>query len=243
MQTGGQVVCQGWGELRHSLVPMAEPDDPGETGGIQAIDHVVLNVAKGELGAAIAFYEKAFGFERQQSFVIRTDRSALCSQVLVHPQGNVQLPINEPATAGSQIQEFLDLNRGAGIQHLALRTAGIVEAIARFRQRGLAFLTVPDCYYEALRQRPGFALAAAEWEAIARQEILVDWQTDCSDALLLQAFTQPIFAQPTFFFELIERRTYWTGEAYDVAAGFGAANFQALFEAMEREQMKRGSLS
>jgi 4-hydroxyphenylpyruvate dioxygenase len=240
---GGSCQISGWGNLRHTLVEvpsMVAAID--EKSAIVEIDHIVLNVAKGELKQAIAFYEQVFGFQRQQSFAIRTDRSALCSQVLTHPHGTIKLPINEPATEGSQIQEFLDLNRGAGIQHLALRTEGIVEAIAHFRQQGLSFLQVPLSYYEQLRQRDGFQLTEAEWRAIASQEILVDWQTDQSPALLLQAFTQPIFSQPTFFFELIERQRYWIGATEKIAQGFGEANFQALFEAIEREQIKRGSL-
>jgi 4-hydroxyphenylpyruvate dioxygenase len=237
--------CQiaGWGNLRHTLVEVpstgaAVEEKPAITG----IDHIVLNVAKGELEPAIAFYEQVFGFQRQQSFAIRTDRSALCSQVLTHPDGAIKLPINEPATESSQIQEFLDLNGGSGIQHLALRTEGIVEAIAHFRRQGLSFLQVPFSYYEQLRQRDGFQLTEVEWRAIASQEVLVDWQADQSPALLLQAFTQPIFSQPTFFFELIERRRYWVGATERTAQGFGEANFQALFEAIEREQIKRGSL-
>lgn len=246
-EQGGSYQIAGWGNLRHTLVetPSKIPSTDAATQknpAITGIDHIVLNVAKGELELAIAFYEQVFGFQRQQSFAIRTDRSALCSQVLTHPDGTIKLPINEPATEGSQIQEFLDLNGGAGIQHLALRTEGIVEAIAHFRQQGLSFLQVPLSYYEQLRQRDGFQLTEAEWRAIASQEILVDWQADQSPALLLQAFTQPIFSQPTFFFELIERRRYWIGSTEKTAEGFGEANFQALFEAIEREQIKRGSL-
>jgi 4-hydroxyphenylpyruvate dioxygenase len=240
-QSNGTYQIAGWGNLRHSLVEM-KPSAAAQTQVVSAIDHIVMNVGKGEMEQAIAFYEQTFGFQRQQSFAIRTDRSALCSQVLTHSNGTIKLPINEPATDHSQIQEFLDLNGGAGIQHLALRTEGIIEAIAQLRQRGLAFLPVPSSYYEELKQRQGFQLLEAEWEAIAREEILVDWQTENAEAMLLQAFTQPIFAQPTFFFELIERRTYWTGRQYETANGFGEANFQALFEAIEREQMKRGSL-
>jgi 4-hydroxyphenylpyruvate dioxygenase len=181
--------CQilGWGNLRHTLIETysLEPADSAivqnfDRSAITGIDHIVLNVAKGELEPAIAFYEQVFGFQRQQSFAIRTKRSALYSQVLTHPEGNIKLPINEPATASSQIQEFLDLNGGAGIQHLALRTEGIVEAIAQFRQRGLSFLQVPFSYYEQLRQREGFQLTEAEWEAIARQEVLVDWEANHS---------------------------------------------------------------
>jgi 4-hydroxyphenylpyruvate dioxygenase len=240
LQSAGIYQIFGWGNLRHTLVE-AQPQNPiAQPTPITAIDHIVLNVAQGELEPAIAFYERVFGFQRQQSFAIRTDRSALCSQVLAH--GSIKFPINEPVTPTSQIQEFLDLNGGAGIQHIALKTENIVEAIAQFRQRGLAFLPVPWSYYEQLRQRAGFPLTEAEWQAIAVQEVLVDWQAEHSQALLLQAFTRPIFTQPTFFFELIERRRCWVGETEKTAQGFGEANFQALFEAIEREQRKRGSL-
>ncbi|MBW4662553.1 MAG: 4-hydroxyphenylpyruvate dioxygenase [Drouetiella hepatica Uher 2000/2452] len=234
---------QGWGDLRHTLVePLEQPEESLDPGWITEFDHVVLNVAAGELRKASAWYEQVFGFQRQQTFEIQTDRSALCSQVLTHPAGSAQLPINEPTSSGSQIQEFLNANRGTGIQHIALQTSAIVEAIAQFRRQGLSFLSVPFSYYEALRQRPGFSLSAAEWQAIAHQEVLVDWQKDLPQALLLQAFTQPIFPQPTFFFELIERRKSWVNKQCHQAKGFGEGNFRALFEAIEREQMKRGSL-
>lgn len=204
-----------------------------------AIDHVVLNVPVGELERAIAWYEAVLGLRRQQRFSIQTGQSGLCSQVLGHPSGSIQLPINEPASANSQIQEFLDLNRGAGVQHIALRAASAVEAIAQLQQRGLTFLSVPPVYYDQLRLRPGFPLSDAEWRAIAHHQILADWQSDNPHALLLQAFTQPIFAQPTFFFEVIERKTYCTNQQVLQAKGFGEGNFLALFQAIELEQMKR----
>lgn len=255
-------IVTGWGNLQHTLVeqfdpatiPIAAKSEPfllmlpvaaieASDSTFTAIDHVVLNVAIGDLSPAVAWYEAAFGFQRQQTFTIETARSALSSQVLLHPEGTAQLPINEPASTNSQVQEFLDLNQGAGVQHIALHTQDIVTTIATLRQRGLTLLTVPASYYEQLQQRSGFDLALAEWGAIATQEVLVDWQSDVPQALLLQAFTQPIFAQPTFFFELIERQTYQTNQQIKRAAGFGEGNFRALFEAVEREQMKRGSLS
>lgn len=209
---------------------------PNSGSGLFAeIDHVVLNVAAGELERALGWYEDVLGFRRQQAFTIETDHSGLRSQVLVHPDSSVQFPINEPTSAHSQIQEFLDVNRGSGVQHIALQTPGIVEAIARLRQRGLSFLPIPPTYYTQLRQSyPQLPISAEELEEIAAQQILVDWQDTSSRALLLQTFTQPIFEEPTFFFELIERR--------QKAQGFGEGNFRALFEAIEREQMKRGSL-
>ena len=234
---------QGWGDLRHTLVQDAEQKaNETEAAMPLEIDHVVLNVEQGNLAGAIAWYEQVFGFQRRQAFAIQTKRSGLCSQVLIHPAGNAQLPINEPASVGSQIQEFLDFNRGAGVQHIALRTCGIVEAIAHLRRQGLNFLAVPSSYYDQLRQRPGFPLTEVEWEAVAAEEILVDWQPDQPQAVLLQTFTQPIFSQPTFFFELIERRWYLWNQQRQQAQGFGEGNFQALFEAIEQEQLKRGSL-
>ena len=199
------------------------------------IDHVVLNVAAGDMELALSWYENVLGFQRQQRFTIQTDNSGLRSQVLVHPSSTVQFPINEPTSANSQVQEFLDVNRGAGIQHIALQTTGIVKAIAQLRHLGLSFLPIPPTYYTPLRlNHPEFPLSSAELEEIAAQEILVDWQDKSTRALLLQTFTQPIFKEPTFFFELIERR--------QEAQGFGEGNFRALFEAIEREQQKRGSL-
>jgi 4-hydroxyphenylpyruvate dioxygenase len=205
-----------------------------------AIDHVVLNVRAGDLEPTVAWYQKILDFQPQQRFEIQTDRSGLHSQVLVSRHGGVQLPINEPSSAKSQIQEFLDLNQGPGIQHIALRTTNIVSAIAQLRQRGLPFLEVPSSYYTQLKTKPALPLSFDELHLIAQQEILVDWKPEISlgangsSPLLLQIFTQPIFAQPTFFFEIIER--LWQ------AQGFGEGNFRALFEAMEQEQIKRGSL-
>jgi len=248
-----------WGGLTHTLIERevradteterrgdavkefsASPCPPVPASLITAIDHIVLNVEIGDLERAVAWYEKILDFRPQQVFKIKTDRSALHSQVMVSPNGNVQLPINEPATRNSQIQEFLDVNRGPGIQHIALRTTNLVSAIAKFRASGLSLLSVPQSYYTQLKKRPGFPLSDLEIEAIAQQEILVDWQEYTSleggnpAPLLLQIFTQPIFEQPTFFFEFIERRFQ--------AQGFGEGNFRALFEAIESEQIKRGTL-
>jgi 4-hydroxyphenylpyruvate dioxygenase len=197
------------------------------------IDHVVLNVGVGNLETAVSWYQKVLDLQPQQSFKIQTERSALHSQVMISANGKVQLPINEPGSPNSQIQEFLQVNRGAGIQHIALRTPHLISAIALFRAAGLSFLSVPESYYTKLRHRLEFPLSSLELQAIAQQEILVDCQKDSPlGALLLQIFTQPIFEEPTFFFEFIERRSQ--------ASGFGEGNFRALFEAIESEQVKRG---
>ncbi|MEA5581433.1 4-hydroxyphenylpyruvate dioxygenase [Nodularia harveyana UHCC-0300] len=226
-----------WGGLTHTLISNSGviTDDAEITDHtFTAIDHIVLNVAVGELESAVAWYAKILDFQPQQSFKIQTDRSALYSQVMVSGNGSVQLPINEPASPNSQIQEFLDVNRGSGIQHIALATPNLIGAIAQFRSRGLSLLSVPQTYYSQLQQRRGFPLSMGELEAIAKQEILVDWKENAENAVLLQIFTQPIFGEPTFFFEFIERRYQ--------AKGFGEGNFRALFEAIEMEQMKRGTL-
>ena len=232
-----------WGGLTHTLIERSLVFDKGQMTNdntFAAIDHIVLNVAVGELDRAVAWYEKILDFQPQQAFKIKTNRSALHSQVMVSHNGSVQLPINEPASKNSQIQEFLDVNRGPGIQHIALRTTNLVSAIAKFRASGLSLLSVPQTYYSQLKQRPGLSLSPLELEAIAQQEILVDWQESTPlegrniAPLLLQIFTQPIFEQPTFFFEFIERRFQ--------AQGFGEGNFRALFEAIESEQIKRGTL-
>ena len=238
----GQI--QGWG-VRHTLVETAASvtgvaqstnDLPWQT-----IDHAVLNVPQGKLETAIAWYETALGFRRKQHFAISTPHSGLRSLVLQHPEGGATLPINEPTSSTSQIQEFLDHHRGTGIQHVAWETQNLIETVANLRQRGIRFLSVPRSYYEQLSQRPGFWAAASDWAEIAQQQILVDWAPETPQARLLQTFTEPLFAQPTFFLELIERQTQGP-DSPQRAEGFGAGNFQALFEAIERQQRERGNL-
>ncbi|OKH27012.1 4-hydroxyphenylpyruvate dioxygenase [Chroogloeocystis siderophila] len=231
----------GWGSLSHTLIEHSGYDDfllsteeLRSPLSFTGIDHIVLNVAAGDLEQAVTWYQNTLGFQTKQSFNIQTERSGLYSQVLVSRDRQVQLPINEPASANSQIQEFLDVNRGPGIQHIALQTANIVPSVAKFREWGLSFLPVPPSYYTQLQERYKLPLSIEELQEIAQQQILVDWQDTSPDALLLQIFTQPIFSEPTFFFELIERRLQ--------APGFGEGNFRALFEAIEREQIKRGSM-
>ncbi|MGG6297575.1 4-hydroxyphenylpyruvate dioxygenase [Leptolyngbya sp. AN02str] len=203
------------------------------------IDHAVLNVVAGQMEAAVQWYCAHLGFLAQQQFTIQTRHSGLCSRVLVHPHGTAQLPINEPTSANSQIQEFLDYNHGAGIQHIAIQTSDAIATIAELRQRGLAFLSVPSSYYEQLIQRAQGRLSQEFIHAIAQHHILIDWQPNNPQAMLLQAFTQPIFDEPTFFFEVIERKVYVEDHQPKQAKGFGEGNFRALFEAMEHEQLKR----
>jgi 4-hydroxyphenylpyruvate dioxygenase len=246
------LTLEGWQGLRHTLVEQTGslagkllpgfPDLlPLSSPTLLAIDHVVLNVKSGDLKTAISGYQNQFGFQPKQSFDIQTERSGLQSQVLVHPQGKVQFPINEPTSANSQIQEFLDLNQGSGIQHLALKTSNLVQQVNDLKQRGLPFLTVPDEYYLELQNRWHHQSLFIDWEQLKTHQILVDWEALTPEAMLLQIFTQPIFEKPTFFFEFIERKTCTVQGQLQQAQGFGEGNFRALFEAIEREQIKRGS--
>jgi 4-hydroxyphenylpyruvate dioxygenase len=196
------------------------------------IDHLVLNVGMGELEKTVTWYEKILGFQREQTFTIETEQSGLYSQVLVHPSSNIKFPINEPLSTNSQIQEFINLNQGSGIQHIALKTTNIIDVVKELRERGVKFLSVPDEYYHSLT-KPN--ISDVEWQEIVKQKILIDYDfLNLYHPLLCQIFTKPIFGEPTFFFELIERRNN--------KQGFGERNFQALFKAIEEEQAKRGTL-
>ncbi|PZO43680.1 MAG: 4-hydroxyphenylpyruvate dioxygenase [Phormidesmis priestleyi] len=242
-----QCQIQGWADLRHTLVEvspqwakarasqLSQPELPW----LSRIDHAVLNVPKGQLTAASNWYQQVFGLEAGQQFDINTTRSGLRSQVLIDPDGTVQIPINEPTSANSQIQEFLHHNRGAGIQHVALRSGDAVSAIAHFRQQGLKLISVPDTYYQALKARTDCPVV--DTSAASRQQVLLDWPQGGQQGMLLQTFTQPIFAEPTFFFEIIERSTYREAGQIKQAQGFGEGNFRALFEAIEQAQIKRSN--
>ena len=248
-QAGGgfkQAKIAGWGDLTHTLVEGIGGNSLLQNSPALSlfakIDHVVLNVEAGDLERAVNWYQKILGFQSQQNFDIQTDKSALRSRVLVYSEGGVQLPINEPASANSQIQEFLEANRGPGIQHMALQTDNIVGAVAQLRSRGLPFLPVPETYYSQLLLKWQKKLPE-DWQEIAASQVLADWSEASGEAMLLQIFTQPIFAEPTFFFEIIERRVGLVNGKQVQAGGFGAGNFRALFEAIEREQIKRGNLT
>ncbi len=239
----------GWNSLQHTLIEATSdkfnyclPDIDIKPCSLKAnfktnithIDHVVLNVAAGKLDSAVRLYQALFGFKIQQSFNIQTEKSGLTSQALIDDSGEVQFNINQPTSVSSQIQEFINLNGGSGIQHLALRSQNLIADVA-LMQPHLKFLTVPQSYYSLLKHKSW--LSTQEWQAIANNQILVDSDRGnlkhqpVAKSLLMQIFTQPIFEQPTFFLEFIERR--------QEAKGFGQGNFKALFEAVEREQVKR----
>lgn len=192
------------------------------------IDHIVSNVE--DMDKWVDFYAKVFGFDETAHFDINTGRSALMSKVVGNTDGYIRLPINEPSSENSQIQEFLDEFRGPGVQHIALLTSDIVTAVTEMRREGLDFLEVPDTYYEMLPARVGEI--KEDIEALRKARVLVDRDRD--DGYLLQLFSKPVFDRPTLFYEIIQR--------HGNSVGFGEGNFQALFEAIEREQMKRGTL-
>jgi 4-hydroxyphenylpyruvate dioxygenase len=224
---------QGWGDLEHTMIQAQanlpgltiDPEDP-----IIGIDHLVLNVPVGELDLATIWYQNVFDFQVQQTFDIQTQTSGLTSKVLVSACGKIRFNINEPSSANSQIQDFLDRHHGSGIQHIALQTNDIFTTIERMQQQQVAFLAIDPNYYTQLKIKAqtaiNLALANAEWPQLERLQILADWSGSMPAEVLLQIFTQPIFEAPTFFFEIIERRNR--------AQGFGSGNFQALFEAIEQ---------
>src|SRR3954452_25391322 len=200
--------------------------------GIRSIDHVVGNVEQGSLAEWVSFYERVLGFRQLVHFddaQISTEYSALMSTV-VWDGSRVVLPINEPADGRrkSQIEEYLDYYRSPGVQHIALRTDDIVASVASMHERGVRFLAVPDSYYDDVRAR--LAHLDLPWDELQPLGILVDQD---QDGYLLQVFTETIGDRPTVFFEIIQR---------EGAKGFGAGNFKALFEAIEREQERRGNL-
>ena len=206
--------------------------DPGEQ-RLLALDHVVGNVELGAMDTWVSYYEDVFGMTEMLHFsdeAITTEYSALMSKVVTSGDGRVKFPINEPAEGKrkSQIDEFLDFYEGAGAQHLAVATRDIVGTVRALRAAGVEFLTVPDAYYDEVPERvPAVAGRLADLRA---EGILVDRD---DEGHLLQIFTKPVGDRPTVFFEIIERHG---------ARGFGEGNFRALFEAIEREQDRRGNL-
>jgi 4-hydroxyphenylpyruvate dioxygenase len=220
----------GWGPgFSTDRLPRAG-SDPAV--GTTSIDHVVANVEQGRLEQWVDFYCDVLGFSQMRHFdadAISTRYSALRSTV-VHNRAGVVLPINEPAPGlrKSQIQEYLDAYRGPGVQHIALSTPDIFSTVAAMQARGVRFLDLPAAYFEDARQRvTGFPI---DWAAVESLGIEVD--TD-SGGYLLQVFTETVTDRPTLFIEIIQR---------EGATGFGEGNFKALFEAIEREQARRGNL-
>ena len=208
------------------------------TSGLKYIDHMVGNVGWNQMDVWVKWYEDVMGFENFLSFddkQIHTEYSALMSKVMSNGNGRIKFPINEPAEGKkrSQIEEYLDFYEGAGVQHIAVATDDIVKTVSQLKSKGVEFLsTPPEEYYTAVPGRlEEFSHELREdIEKLKALGIMIDAD---EEGYLLQIFTKPIEDRPTLFFEIIQRMG---------AKGFGAGNFKALFESIEREQAKRGTL-
>ncbi len=206
--------------------------------GLKFIDHMVGNVGWGEMNNTVKWYEDVMGFVNFLSFddkQIHTEYSALMSKVMSNGNGRIKFPINEPAEGKkrSQIEEYLDFYEGPGVQHVAIATDDIISTVKQLRARGVEFLSAPPhAYYEEIPMRLGDHMKMMK-EDIAEIEKLAIMVDADEEGYLLQIFTKPVEDRPTLFFEIIQRMG---------AKGFGAGNFKALFESIEREQAKRGTL-
>jgi 4-hydroxyphenylpyruvate dioxygenase len=209
-----------------------------EAVGLKYIDHMVGNVGWNEMNTWVKFYEDVMGFVNFLSFddkQIHTEYSALMSKVMSNGNGRIKFPINEPAEGKkrSQIEEYLDFYGGPGVQHIAIATDDIIATVTQLKARGIEFLSAPPhAYYQAIPERLGvhMEMMTEDLNAIEKLAIMVDAD---EDGYLLQIFTKPVQDRPTLFFEIIQRMG---------AKGFGAGNFKALFESIEREQSLRGTL-
>jgi 4-hydroxyphenylpyruvate dioxygenase len=238
-----------YGETRHTLidrsrysgvylpgyVEQSSTMTPPDKRLFQAVDHCVGNVEFGRMDEWVAFYNRVMGFVNMAEFVgddIATEYSALMSKVVANGNHRVKFPLNEPAPGKrkSQIDEYLEFYTGAGCQHIALATNDILTTVDEMRRHGVAFLETPDSYYDDPDLRARIGEVRVPVEQLKARGILVDRD---EDGYLLQIFTKPVGDRPTVFFELIERHG---------SLGFGKGNFRALFEAIEREQERRGNL-
>ncbi|KAL1956632.1 hypothetical protein VTO42DRAFT_6979 [Malbranchea cinnamomea] len=245
---------QTYGDTTHTLIersgykgaflPGYRPETEGDPCNkylpeviLERIDHCVGNQDWNEMERACEYYERVLGFHRFWSVDdkdICTEFSALKSIVMSSPNDVVKMPINEPAKGKkqSQIEEYVDFYNGAGVQHIALLTDNIIRDITNLKARGMEFIKVPETYYEAMKVRlkqKGMVLEE-DFETLKKLDILIDFD---ENGYLLQLFTKHLMDRPTVFIEIIQRRNF---------SGFGAGNFKALFEAIEREQALRGTL-
>lgn len=245
----GKVIMAGiktYGETIHNIVERKDYEGvfmPGfipkssqrqvKPVGLKFVDHCVGNVELGGMNKWVKFYQDVLGFKLLITFDdkdISTKYTALMSKVVSNGNGYIKFPINEPAKGlkKSQIEEFLDFYKSAGVQHIAVATDNILETVGQLRKNGVDFLEVPETYYDDLLDRVGEI--EEDIEDLKRLNILVDRD---DEGYLLQIFTKPVQDRPTLFFEIIQRKG---------AKSFGKGNFKALFEAIEREQELRGTL-
>ncbi len=246
-----------YGETRHSLIDRSRYTGPFLPGFVQraplidrraaieagiepkryfqAVDHIVGNVELGKMDEWVEFYQRVMGFTNMAEFIgddIATEYSALMSKVVASGTRKVKFPLNEPAVSRkkSQIDEYLEFYGGPGAQHVAIATNDILRSVDVMRAHGIEFLETPDSYYSDPELRARIGTVRVPIEELQSRKILVDRD---EDGYLLQIFTKPLQDRPTVFFELIERHG---------SLGFGKGNFKALFEAIEREQERRGNL-
>ncbi|MDN3239975.1 4-hydroxyphenylpyruvate dioxygenase [Glycomyces tritici] len=244
-----RAVIGTYGETRNVLIDRSNYEGPFLPGFVaaepmvappkkrffQAIDHVVGNVELGKMREWVRYYERVMGFTNIVEFVddaIATEYSALMSKVVANGSRKIKFPINEPAEGKkkSQIDEYLEFYGGPGVQHIALATSDILAAVDAMRERGVEFLEAPDAYYEDPELRERIGEVRVPIEELQARRVLVDRD---EDGYMLQIFTKPQQDRPTMFYEIIERHG---------SLSFGKGNFKALFEALEKEQAKRGNL-
>ena len=221
------------GAFLPGFAPVEQEDAIARPVGLKYIDHMVGNVGWGQMDTWVDFYRDVMGFRLYQHFDdrdISTEYSALMSKVMSNGNERIKFPINEPAAGKrkSQIEEYLDFYGGPGVQHIAMATDNIIDTVTRLRDQGIEFLRVPPAYYDDLTRRTG-----PIDEPVARLRelgILVDRD---DEGYMLQIFSRPVEDRPTLFYEIIQRKG---------SRSFGKGNFKALFEALEREQARRGNL-
>ncbi|MBV9269196.1 MAG: 4-hydroxyphenylpyruvate dioxygenase [Acidobacteriaceae bacterium] len=221
------------GPFLPGFVAVSGPDRIARPAGLLHIDHAVGNVGWGQMNTWVDFYEHVMGFRMFKHFDdqdISTEYSALMSKVMANGNERIRFPINEPAEGRrkSQIEEYLDFYGGPGVQHIAMATHDIIDTVSRLRDQGIEFLTIPTTYYDELTQRVG--KIDEPLDRLAELGILVDRD---DEGYMLQIFTKPVEDRPTLFYEIIQRKG---------SRSFGKGNFKALFEAIEREQARRGNL-
>jgi 4-hydroxyphenylpyruvate dioxygenase len=245
----GEVVLSGihiYGETVHIFVERKnykgvflpgfikwEPEYQPSDVGLKYVDHMVGNVDWGQMNTWTEFYANVMGFKQLISFDdndISTEYTALMSKVMSNGNGFIKFPINEPAKGKkkSQIEEYINYYCGSGVQHVAMATDNIMKTVGELRKRGVEFLTVPDSYYETVSERVG--IIEEDMKVLQSLGVLIDRD---EEGYLLQLFTKPVEDRPTVFYEIIQRKG---------AKSFGKGNFKALFESIEREQARRGTL-
>jgi 4-hydroxyphenylpyruvate dioxygenase len=217
------------GNPRFPSVTSLPSDSTGEPSvhrgaGLTQIDHITHNVHQGRMNHWARFYEHLFGFREIRYFDIHGEKTGLRSRALVSPCGKIRIPINEPTDRKSQVEEYLDAYHGEGIQHIALATGDIHASVEALRMTGVSFMRTPRTYYEAIQSR--IPRHGEDVSRLEHNQVLIDGRPG---DLLLQIFTDTVIGP--IFFEIIQRKGN---------EGFGEGNFQALFEAIERDQIARG---